>query len=151
MAKAIVRLSVCHPDGGGVYHLFNPKGISIDDLILYLEQGLERRVERVGFDEWVENIRASYAAANPDEVPVFVKSLDLLPHGRPSDMFPSTETGIIKPISCKITTSELAQYGIKCPESDSTLIANYCRFFKKSLLNKNARKCHEPEIPSIQP
>src|SRR5262249_26435013 len=47
VAKAIVQLSHCHPQGGGVYHLLNPKGIGIDDLILYLEQALDRKLARV--------------------------------------------------------------------------------------------------------
>jgi len=151
VARAIVRLSSCHPEGGRVYHLFNPKGISIDDFILLLEQGLERKVERVDFDEWVENIRISYATAKPDEVPVFVKSLDLLPHDRPSSMFPSPGTVTAKPISCSITTAELDQYGIKCPEPDRTLIANYCKSLKKSLLNRDAGESYAPEIPGVQP
>src|SRR5262249_62242907 len=135
-----------------VYHLSNTKGISIDDFIFLLEQGLERKVERVGFDEWVENIKASYAAAKPDEVPVFVKSLDLLPHDRPSSMFPSLGTITAKPISCSITIAELDQYGIKCPEPDHTLVANYCKSLKKLLPNRDAGESYAaPKIPGVQP
>jgi hypothetical protein len=134
-----------------VYHLFNPKGIGIDDLILYLERSLERKVARVGFEQWVENIKAFYAAANPEEVPVFVKSLDLLPRERSAGVFTSPGTRAVKPISCGITTAELARYGIKCPEPDSTLIQNYCRFLKKAVMNVSAEEYYESEIRSVQP